>query len=84
MIMCKWQILAEGQLIGETDGFPYIDANRDDITHQRWSLMSKARELHPTAAFPGYEYRLVKADQEGSAFSATDLDVFINQPGIQE
>ena len=63
MKLFKWQILAGETMIGETDAFEFADVNRDDITHQRWSLMSKAREMFPEREFPGYEYRLVKVEQ---------------------
>ena len=62
MYLFKWQLVAGETIVGETSTFEADDAGRDDITHQRWELMSKAREMFPDLELPGYEYRLVKAE----------------------
>lgn len=59
----KWQVFAGESFVGETSVFDYDSINSDPVTHERWSLMSKAREMFPDLEFPGYEYVLVKAQR---------------------
>lgn len=56
--MWKWQIKADEVLVGETGLFEFEQIHDEDITQQRWQLMSDARDAHPNAQH--FEYHLVK------------------------
>ena len=65
--MYKWQVKADGKVVGETNAFsefPIKDKVLEDkITEERWTLMSSARDQFPLLSVSKFNYHLVEVKE---------------------